>query len=301
MLIAVINSGTTRAIIYTMDSMIDTSLQRLSIDENHFAYRVCGSGPDVLLIHGWISSGRMWESVMADLAPEFRVWAIDLIGFGDSRTDDETRILTVDDQTRFTVAFCQAVGIQPHAVVGHSMGGAIALKMGLDFPELVNKLVLVCSVVTGRVGWNLDSLLATSVAKSMLGFGQYVWPTVRQTLPMSYLVAPGYLTRPAAQRTVEDFQKATWSASFGGLLSLLNIRLDKRLHELNKPTLIITGSGDLTVPPTESQLAARLIPGSELLELSTCHHQVPDEDPATFNRTVGEFLRHNVSHSAYAA
>jgi 4,5:9,10-diseco-3-hydroxy-5,9,17-trioxoandrosta-1(10),2-diene-4-oate hydrolase len=290
-------STVTRAII---NNMIDTPLQRLSVSENHFAYRVCGSGPDVLLIHGWISSGRMWECVMEHLAPEFRVWAIDLIGFGDSRTDDETRILAVDDQTRLTVAFCQAVGIQPHAIVGHSMGGAIALKMGLDFPDLVNKLVLVCSVVTGRIGWNLDGLLATSVAKSMLGFGQYVWPTMRQATQMSFLVAPGYLTRAAAQRTVEDFQKATWSATYGGLLSLINIRLDKRLHELNKPTLIITGSCDLTVPPSESQLAAKLISGSELLELSTCHHQVPDEDPLTFNRAVGEFLRHNVSHPAYA-
>src|SRR4051812_21252283 len=108
--------------------------QQISIGDYHFTYRTCGSGPDVVLIHGWLSSGRMWEAMMEHLCSHFRLWAIDLMGFGESRTDDINRILTIDDQVRLTVAFCKAVGIRPQAIVGHSMGGAISIKLALNHP-----------------------------------------------------------------------------------------------------------------------------------------------------------------------
>src|SRR5262245_34855879 len=100
-------------------------LQYLTVGDHHFAYRVSGSGPDVLLIHGWLSSSRMWEGTMERLSPHFRVWAIDLMGFGDSWAADSSRLLTIDDQTHLVVAFCKAAGIRLYAGVGHSMGGAI--------------------------------------------------------------------------------------------------------------------------------------------------------------------------------
>src|SRR6266852_3962046 len=110
---------------YGEHAIIDnmTSLQYLTVGDHHFAYRMSGSGPDVLLIHGWLSSSRMWEGTMEHLTPYFRVWAIDLIGFGDSWSGDPARVLTIDDQTRFVVAFCKAVGIRLYAGIGHSMGG----------------------------------------------------------------------------------------------------------------------------------------------------------------------------------
>src|SRR5689334_12635198 len=110
-------------------SMID--VKHLSVGDTEFSYRVSGSGPDVLLIHGFVSSGRMWEALICELAPHYRLWALDLIGFGDSRHSDLTRVLTVHDQAEFIAAFCAAVGIRPYAVIGHSMGGAITLNLAL--------------------------------------------------------------------------------------------------------------------------------------------------------------------------
>lgn len=279
-------------------------MHQLTLGDHHFTYRVAGSGPDVLLIHGWLSSGRMWEALMAYLAPHYRVWALDLIGFGDSRTDDPARVLTVEDQTRLVVSFCKAVGIQPYAAIGHSMGGAIILKLALDYPELLDRLVLVCPVVSGKIGWNLDALLTTPVGQTVLTFGQYVWSTVTQLRRVMFFVAPGYsgyLPREAVRRTLEDFAKASWGAAYGGLNSLLNIGLDRRLHEIDKPTLIITGTHDLTVPPAESRLAAARIRGAQLVELAGCHHQVPDEEPECFHTAISEFLTGAAAQSAHAA
>jgi pimeloyl-ACP methyl ester carboxylesterase len=284
-----------------INTMALSPLQQLTIGDNHFAYRVSGSGPDVLLIHGWLSSSRMWESLTEYLSPYCRVWAIDLIGFGDSWTDDPSRVLTVDDQTRLVVVFCKALGLHLEAVVGHSMGGAIVLKLALEYPELVEKIVPVCPVVTGKIGWNLDGLLATSLAKSVLTFGQHVWPHMTQFSPLSFLVAPGYLSRDVMRRTFEDFQKASWGATYGGLVSLASIRLDQRLREIHKPVLIITGAQDLAVPCSEGRIAAEQIAGAELLEMPACHHQVPDEDPDQFHEALGQFLGLSASRSAYAA
>lgn len=273
----------------------------LAVGDNHFAYRTCGSGPDVLLIHGWLSSGRMWQALMEHLAPHHRLWAIDLMGFGDSRASDPTRILTLDDQARLTVAFCKAAGIRPQAVVGHSMGGAVSIKLALNFPELFDKLILVCPVVTGNLGRNVNLLLASPMGKTMLNFAQYVWPHMMQIPQVSVLVAPAYLAREAAIRSFEDFKKATWTAAYGGLLSMVDIRLDLDLPRIDKPTLVVCGAHDLTVPPADSRIAARLIPGAQFVELPDCHHQVPDEDPDAFHNAIGEFLGVGAARSAYAA
>src|SRR5260221_13191994 len=155
-------------------SMID--VQRLTLGKNTFTYRVCGSGPDVLLVHGWISSGRMWERLMRHLAPDYRVWAIDLLGFGDSRNADSAHALSIDNHVELVVAFCQALGIAPYAVIGHSMGGAIAVTFALEHPELIDKLVLVSPVVTGRFGGLRDHFLGSSVGRVLLDISQHLWP-----------------------------------------------------------------------------------------------------------------------------
>src|SRR5512144_1896849 len=133
--------------------MTTSQVYRRTIGDHRIAYRVIGSGPDVLLIHGWVSSGRMWEPLMPQLAESHRVWAVDLIGFGDSRTSAPPRPLTVDDQVNMLAAFCKTVGLHPQATAGHSMGGAVTIKLALDYPDLFDTMVLVCPVVVGKLGW----------------------------------------------------------------------------------------------------------------------------------------------------
>ena len=268
--------------------MIDA--QRLTLGNNTFTYRVCGSGPDVLLIHGWISSGRMWEALMRELAPHFRVWAVDLVGFGDSRNAEGFHALSINDQAELIVAFCQAQRIVPYAVVGHSMGGAIALTLALDYPDLLEKLVLVSPVVTGRFGWLADQLFGSWFGHTLLSMSRYVWPFARKNLWIGAEAAIPYLKGENRTKLLNGIQKSTWEAAHGGLASMINIRLDRRLHEIRKQVLIITGSLDNVVPPSDSRTAAALIAGAQFLELPHCHHQTPDEDPDCFHQTVYDFL-----------
>lgn len=278
-----------------MRNMITTNSLRLG---NHrFVYRTCGSGPDVVMIHGWVSSSRMWEESMRRLAPHYRVWAIDLLGFGESRTTEADLVLDVDRHVELVKAFLRHLNIQPYAVMGHSMGGAIAIKLALHIPALMRRLVLVCPVVTGYLHFNIGTLIRNEMTQRLMAAGGRWWPAL-QTMPGSNLfVAPLYLPNEANRRTLEDFRRATWQATYGGLTSLAAIRLDQHLHTIAVPTLVITGSQDLTVPPSDSRLAARLIPDSTFLEYSNCHHQPTDEEPEHFNQTLLDFLNAGVTQA----
>ena len=268
--------------------MID--IQRLTLGDNTFTYRVCGSGPDVLLIHGWTGTGRFWESLMQELAPHFRVWAIDLVGFGDSRNAHSAHSFSIDNHVELVVAFCESLGISANVIIGHSMGGAIAIKLALDYPAWLAKLVLVSPVVTGSFGWLRDHFLGSGVGRALLGVSQHIWPLAIRSSRLGARALVQSSNPEVLTRVLDDLQKSTWAAAHGGLLSMINIRLDRRLHEIRVPVLIISGSLDKVIPPQDSRSAAALIVGAQLLELPHCHHQTPDEDPDRFHQTVREFL-----------
>ncbi len=227
---------------------------------------------------------------MEELSPHFRLWALDLVGFGDSRHHDHTRILTIHDHMELTVAFCTAVNILPYAIIGHSMGGAITLDIALSYPDIFEKMILVSPVITGRLGFNLHWLLMTGLGQAVLNNSQRFWPQILKTAGGGMFFPPPYLEPLAARRNLEDFRKSTWSASYGGLQSILKVELAHRLHEIQMPTLIITGTQDPTIPPADSRLAASRINGAQLLEVENCHHHVTDENPVVFHRAVSGFL-----------
>ena len=119
-------------------------------------YTCIGTGADVLLVHGWASSGRMWLELMRTLGHQYRFWAVDLCGFGESSLPDGDCTLDMEMHTATLVQFCRAHDIHPHAIIGHSMGGLLALKLAAEHPDLAERLVLMSPVVTGRMGKWLD-------------------------------------------------------------------------------------------------------------------------------------------------
>jgi len=263
--------------------------QTLTLVGNRLAYRTCGSGPDVLLIHGWVSSGLIWEGLMSHLAPHCRTWALDLMGFGASTNGDPARALSLDDQVQHVVAFCAVQNIQPYAIIGHSMGGSVSFKLALDYPDLLKRLVVIAPVVSGRLPFNIHRLLGSPIGQTAMTLQHIIWPTATLLAPIGYFSAP-FLDPGVVERGVEDFKRATWGATYGGLQSLLSLRLDQRLHEINIPTLIMVGTHDLTVPPSESRLAASLIPNARLLEMPNRHHSVLDEDAEFVRSNIHNFL-----------
>ena len=104
-------------------------LRTVSLPGGTLAYRVAGPPPeagivpDVLLLHGWVSSSRMWRATLAALGGHFRCWAPDLPGCGDSPLQAETYTADLAADRAAVLAFCAALDIHPYAILGHSLGG----------------------------------------------------------------------------------------------------------------------------------------------------------------------------------
>lgn len=261
---------------------------------NDLHYTAVGHGPDVLLIHGWASSGQMWSRLTQNLQHSARFWAVDLYGFGQSPRPTGDEAIHIEHHADRLYRFIQQHGIRPKIIVGHSMGGMLALKLAADHPELMERLVLMSPVVTGRYGFLLDinKIFSGDWATFALAKSKPFWLLSQNVLaPLFSGPTYWYLDEEATTRIVQDYQRASWQASAYALQSIARQNLEPHLSSIHHPALVIVGSHDTTVPPDEGRLAARQLPNARLIELPGTHHQPLDEQPDRVIKAVHEFLQ----------
>jgi pimeloyl-ACP methyl ester carboxylesterase len=264
-------------------------MSEVSINGLHTRYYTAGQGKKhVLFLHGWASSGRMWLRAMWALRRKYRLWAIDLPGCGDSASP-ELEWHTLENYTEHVAAFCRMMDIQPYAVIGHSMGGRITFDLARRYPDLSQRLVAVSPMITGRLGFNLDLVLVGGLFGSALNISRKLWPFATAEA-MSLYWAPRYLGSEAVNRTTEDLRRTSWAGAVGSLKALVRRDYSPYLTEITQPTLLICGQRDYTIPPDDSRLAARQIPGARLMMIEHVHHQATDEAPQDFLQAVTAFL-----------
>jgi pimeloyl-ACP methyl ester carboxylesterase len=265
---------------------------------NHSAlnlyYNCQGTGPDVLLVHGWASSGQMWSRLVRDLGHVARFWSVDLYGFGLSPRPAEDESLNIQHHAEMLLDFCSHYHIHPKAIVGHSMGGMLALKLAAEQPDLTEKLVLMSPVVTGRFGHPIEIswLFNNEIGSYTLSKSKPLW-TLAQTIISPIFTRPAhwYLDQATADRIQQDFQRASWQASTHALYSIAHENMHPYLPRIQQPALVIIGSNDTTVPPDEGRIAVKQLPNAQLLELPRTHHQPLDEQPERVVKAVQDFLR----------
>ena len=263
-------------------------MPHLSIDGLHIHYQSVGRGPAVLLIHGWASSWRLWARTMSRLAQNgYQAWAVDLIGFGESDKPGNGWY-TLGHFTHTLVELCERLDISRPALVGHSMGGAIAVSLALT--RGARALVLAAPVVTGEASFSLRLLLTSPVARRL-----FRWMR-RQAFfsnlgDMKLVGMPGLFRDPARRRDHQDLRATTVNAAVGSLRAVAESNLADRLPGLRAPTLVIVGERDLTVSPEQGKLAARLVPGSKLVSWPDVGHQLIDERGDEFDALLLDHLQ----------
>jgi pimeloyl-ACP methyl ester carboxylesterase len=172
------------------------------------------------------------------------------------------------------------------------MGGSIALEFAYERPDLTRALVLVAPAVSGRMGL-LHTLVDSPVRRLLLSLSP------RQTALAAWgertlLSAARLIPSPALRRDVQDLARTTPEALIGGLNAVLDFDFTERLPKIDAPTLVVVGSRDMTLPPSESDLAASHIPGARLVKMRGVGHQPADERPGEFDRWLVEFLKDNL-------
>ena len=221
-------------------------------------------GPPLVLIHGAGGTHRHWPSEVRSI-PGRRVVAIDLPGHGDSPGPGRR---AVADYARDLLAFLDALDLARAVMVGHSMGGAVALTLALDWPERVAGLGLVSTGARLRV--SADILQATAdpaayAAAAPLLAGWFLGPGAGQLLRDEFRDG---LRRVPAAVAHGDFQAC----------DAFDVR--ERLGELQVPTAVICGDADRSTPPRYSEFLQAHVAGARLTLVPGAGHMVPLEAPS---------------------
>jgi 4,5:9,10-diseco-3-hydroxy-5,9,17-trioxoandrosta-1(10),2-diene-4-oate hydrolase len=251
-----------------------------------------GTGPAVVLVHGAAASVEYWRYTVGALAESHRVLALDLPGCGLSERGPA--LPTLPEAGDLLAAFLDALGIARAALVGHSLGGLVALEATLRHPGRAERLVLSNSA---GLGPEISPLwrLAAIPPVGRLVFAVNRWTALRGRTNLFYHprcepeVAAHYrrwIARPDLAGTLVEIARS--GVSLGGQRAEV-LRVD-RLAEVATPTLIVWGARDPVFPLAHGERAARLIPHARLAVLARCGHCPQLEAPDEFNRLAMEFM-----------
>jgi pimeloyl-ACP methyl ester carboxylesterase len=267
----------------------------VKVDGKNVRYWVAGEGPAVILVHGLACSAEFWQYNVADFAQEYRVYALDLIGFG--RSDKNVDEFTLAYGASFIAGFMDTLGIERAALVGNSLGGAICAQFSVQYPRRLDKLILVDSAGLGRELQFFLRLWSVPILGGMI-FGPYQ-RTFRLLAKLVFYdwsaVDEEWLADAAAVLSLPGVREnALATARIGVDLRGQREELFRGLHgqlsRMTVPTLIIWGSHDLAVPVSHAYTAQDLIPNSRVRIMERCGHIPQMERPQEFNRLVLDFL-----------
>jgi 3-oxoadipate enol-lactonase len=242
--------------------------------------------PTVLLLHGLGANGSSWMLQFDPLASAgFRPLAPDTPGFGKSPYDGKgwsIRRVAADMAGLLT-----ELRAGPANIVGISMGGTIAQQIALDFPHLVEKLVLVNTFAVLRPtklsGWFY--FLQRFILVHTLGL-----PT--QAKFVAQRIFPGPDQEVLRQMLVDQITQADPRAYRAAMRALGTFNSIKRISGIKAPTLVITGENDSTVQPAHQRILASKILGARQIIIPGAGHAVSVDQPETFNREILTFLAH---------
>jgi len=227
-----------------------------------------GSGPDLVLVHGWGLHGGIWGDLPAHLAQHFRVTTLDLPGHGRSRTAGESLSLTAF--TDSVVELCAA----PAIWLGWSLGGLIALNAALCHPHKVARLVLVGATPKFVQAPDWPYAMPTEV---FADFARSLTQDYRATLLRFLSLQAG--GNESARALLKQLRAEMFAhgepqpeALAAGLAILEQTDLRARLAEIQMPALVVHGSHDRLAPPAAGEYLAAQLPNARLLRVEGAGH-----------------------------
>jgi len=235
----------------------------------HYQEAGLRDAPPVLLIHGFTASNFVWSEVLLPIAESgFRVIAPDLVGFGFSDKPKQSEY-TIDAQARMIIGLMDHLGIESATLVGSSYGGAVAAMCTLDYPERVERLVLVDAVINDHarrrplLRFAALPLIGDLVSPLMLGSRKLVHSQMRKGYAPEnrHLFDEKRMTahhRPLLAANTQRAVLATlrrWRAE----------HIEQEAIRIKQPTLLIWGEDDPEIPLAHGRRLFDQIPNSRLI------------------------------------
>jgi pimeloyl-ACP methyl ester carboxylesterase len=250
-------------------------------------YEVVGAGPPLVLLHAGIADSRQWDDQVPALAQHYRTIRYDLRGFGQTVMPAAPYSHAGDLR-----ALLRFLGVERAVLVGNSLGGATALDVALEAPELVAALVLVAPGLGGYAfsETTTQQWAAIDAALDREGVARAVELELRMWVDGPHR-DPDQVD-PAVRERARVMNTAAYApAPAEAVRQRLEPPAIDRLAEIRAPTLVVVGAGDVPDMLTIAELLAARIAGAQRVVLPIVAHLLPLEEPATFNRIVLDYLR----------
>jgi len=272
--------------------------EEITLHGHRVSYRRAGWGPVIVLIHGITGSSLTWEEVIEPLAERYTVVAPDLLGHGESaKPRGDYSLGAYASGVRDLL---QAIGHDRATVVGHSLGGGVAMQFAYQFPERCERLVLVSS---GGLGREVHMLLRAAA----LPGSEFVLPILASPGLIGRIDAVGAFLSGLGLRAGADldelwrgFSSLADAGARAAFVHTLRTILDpggQRVSATDRlylaaemPTLIVWGERDPIIPFKHGLRASELVPGSRFVTFPDAGHFPYRDDPRRFVRELTGFI-----------
>jgi pimeloyl-ACP methyl ester carboxylesterase len=273
-------------------------------DNDKVYYTTVGNpaAPPLLLIHGWVSYGGVWRQTMEAFKDSHYCVAIDLLGFGNS-DKPAGGDYSITAQGQRVLELANALGLDRFALMGHSMGGQIALCVAsMLAPARVVKLVSVAGLVAARAMPAVERVNFGAVALAAKVPQFYsLW---RWLSPYQWFINASFQTWfhnmesvPLADWAMDRymaFQPGIQISAHKAVHALHALSLTSHLAKITAPTLAIAGQQDAVVPVADSHLIKQHVPDSQLVLIDDCGHFPMYEKPQQYLEELRAFMMDKV-------
>ena len=246
------------------------------------AYWEAGAGPPLILLHGFLGDGKCWSPLVDRLQSHLRCISLDLLGFGDSAKPMIR--YNIAQEVAFVRQFVEALDLEPCYFLGHSFGGWVSAAYALAYPDSVRGLALAAAAgirddsFCGRYDHLRPLLWRTPIVDLALTLAKPVstWLGQRPLIDQLTWFRRELMANPAACSFLVDRLRPEDAID----------TVEKEIHRLQTPTLVITGDRDETIPLWHSETYAKEIPNAKLVVIPNADHALPQKYAAEIAEAI---------------
>lgn len=270
--------------------------QFIKVDSINTRYWLSGKkGDPIILVHGLGGYAENWMHNVDVLSKHFRVYTVDLVGFGKSDKPDAP--YTYDYFTDFIKDFMGALNIEKAHLAGHSLGGGIVLKFALKYPEKVKKLVLISGSGLGKEISPIHRFTSLPVIGNMIAKPSLKGiSTLYKSMVYDKSVITGDMVELAYQMISSPGGQEAYLSTTREMINLFGMREESfrpirdKLNLLKAPVMVLWGRQDKIIPVSHVQTAEKKIKNVTSHIFDHCGHLPMLEHPEEFNSLLVQFL-----------
>ena len=258
-------------------------MSSITTDQGIVHYEVFGRGRPVILLHGWLGSWGLWQDTMAYLAGQYRTYALDFWGFGESGKNLDS--YAVQDFVDLVDQFMERLGIARAPLVGHSMGGTVSLSVAIKYPQRVSKVAVIGSPIHGS---SLAFTLKLAGYRPIAFMVYNLMPLLKFGIQ---LAAPVITQDPRwPQMISQDLSRTTLESFLLSIASLRRTDLRPMLSQITIPVMGMFGKRDVIVHPTQWQPLLKGAHHVQIAHFENAGHFIMLDAPREFKESLKGFL-----------